>query len=171
MLRYQNFIIMRKVNFIARFKSIEDRNEVVQKGPYTIFSAPLFIGEWSPDFVIKDDLIRVVPLWVVFPHLWGQRSLSKIASSVGKPVTTDECKARKLRVSHMLEYSLRLILLRKRKGILALWMLMGGYSVRKLYMNGCLCFVLFVKHWVIIMKEPVKPAKQMWKQKPEGPVL
>lgn len=56
---------------------------------------------------MKDDLLRVMPIWVTFPrlplHLWGQRSLSKIASDVGKPVATDDCAARKLRVPYARE--------------------------------------------------------------------
>lgn len=90
--------------FIARFKTEKDRDEVIRKGPYSIYNMPLFLREWKPDFVIKEDLLRVMPLWVTFPrlplYLWGDKSLSKIASAVGKPLMTDECTTKKLRVSY-----------------------------------------------------------------------
>lgn len=31
---------------------------------------------------------------------WGEASIGKIASALGKPLTTDECTAKKLRVSY-----------------------------------------------------------------------
>lgn len=73
-------------------------------GPYFIYGKPLFIRYWTPDFEIKEDLLRILPLWVTFPnlplHLWGEKCLSKIASTVGKPIATNECTAKKLRISY-----------------------------------------------------------------------
>ena len=33
-------------------------------------------------------------------HLWGAKSLGKIFSILGKPLVTDECTAKKLRISY-----------------------------------------------------------------------
>lgn len=55
--------------FIARFRCIEDRNKVLQNGPYTIYARPLIVRKWTPYFVMKDDLLRVMPMWVTFPRL------------------------------------------------------------------------------------------------------
>lgn len=45
-----------------------------------------------------------MPVWVKFPQLplrlWGEKSIGKIASALGKPLFTDECTARKLRVTY-----------------------------------------------------------------------
>ncbi|CAJ2631967.1 unnamed protein product [Trifolium pratense] len=64
----------------------------------------MFLHEWTPDFTLKDDLLRVLPIWVTFPQLplifWGEKSIGKIASALGKPMMTDECTAKKLRVSY-----------------------------------------------------------------------
>lgn len=64
----------------------------------------MFLRSWSPSFELKDDLLRVLPLCVTLPHLplnlWGERSISKIASAIGKLVVTDECTAKKLQVSY-----------------------------------------------------------------------
>ncbi|XP_058783726.1 uncharacterized protein LOC131658451 [Vicia villosa] len=90
--------------FIVRFKSYEDLSQVMEQGPYFIYGKPLFLKYWSIDFELKDDLLRVLPLWITLPnlplHLWGEKSLSKIASAVGRPIMTDECTARKLRISY-----------------------------------------------------------------------
>jgi hypothetical protein len=94
--------------FIIRFKSKMDRDAVLLRGPYTIYRKPMFLHKWTLDFTLKDDLLRVLPIWVTFPQLplifWGEKSIGKIASAIGKPMMTDECTAKKLRVSLMLEF-------------------------------------------------------------------
>lgn len=55
--------------FLVRFNTVDERNEVMHKGPYSIFSMPLFLRKWTLDFVIKENLLRVMPLWVTFPSL------------------------------------------------------------------------------------------------------
>ncbi|XP_058753872.1 uncharacterized protein LOC131627051 [Vicia villosa] len=90
--------------FLVRFTSKEDKDAVLMRGPYTIFKKPILLHEWTPDFTLQDDVLRVLPIWVTFPQLplkfWGDKSIGKIASAVGKPLMTDECTARKLRVSY-----------------------------------------------------------------------
>lgn len=85
-------------------KTIRDGYEVLQMVRILFLLRPLFNRKWTSDFVLKDDLFRVMPLWVTFPrlplHLWGRNSLSKIASGIGNPITTNECTAKKLRVSY-----------------------------------------------------------------------
>lgn len=48
--------------------------------------------------------MRVMPIWVTFPSLpliyWGERSIGKITSAIGRPMMTDECTSKKLRVSY-----------------------------------------------------------------------
>ncbi|XP_058755378.1 uncharacterized protein LOC131628567 [Vicia villosa] len=62
------------------------------------------LREWKPDFDLKRDMLRTLPIWVKLPklplHLWGAKSLSKIGSAIGVPLVTDECTANKLRVSY-----------------------------------------------------------------------
>ncbi|KAI5423833.1 hypothetical protein KIW84_030161 [Lathyrus oleraceus] len=90
--------------FIVRFRNQEDREHVLAQGPYFIYGKPLFLRQWSSDFEMKEDILWVMPLWVTFPqlplHLWGEKCLAKIASSIGKPITMDECTTKKLRVSY-----------------------------------------------------------------------
>ncbi|XP_058746627.1 uncharacterized protein LOC131619555 [Vicia villosa] len=90
--------------FIVRFKSYDDMEKITAHGPYFIFGKPIFLKPWSPDFEITEDVLRVLPLWITLPnlplHLWGKSSTSKISSVVGKPITTDECTAKKLWISY-----------------------------------------------------------------------
>ncbi|CAK8569173.1 unnamed protein product [Lathyrus sativus] len=90
--------------FILRFKSFTDRDEVLLRGPYMLRNIPLLIREWKLDFKIKDELLRTLPIWVKLPQLpivlWGDTSLNKIGSALGKPIMTDECTANRLRVSY-----------------------------------------------------------------------
>lgn len=48
--------------------------------------------------------MSVMPIWVTFPSLpliyWGERSIGKIMSAIGRPMMTDECTSKKLRVSY-----------------------------------------------------------------------
>ncbi|XP_058762303.1 uncharacterized protein LOC131635682 [Vicia villosa] len=90
--------------FLIRFKTRIDRDAVLMRGPYTIFKKPILLHEWSPKFTLQDDVLRVLPIWVIFQQLplyfWGPQSIGKIASAIGKPIMTDECTAKKLRVSY-----------------------------------------------------------------------
>jgi hypothetical protein len=90
--------------FILRFHSIQEKEEVLMKGPYTIHKMPMLLRDWKPDFSLKKDMLRTIPIWVKLPqlplYLWGQKSLEKIGSALGNPVVSDECTAQKLRASY-----------------------------------------------------------------------
>ncbi|XP_058749652.1 uncharacterized protein LOC131622633 [Vicia villosa] len=67
--------------FLLRFNSFEDRDEVMMKEPYSIRNMPMILKEWRPDFDLKKDLLRTLPIWIKLPklplHLWGEHSLKK----------------------------------------------------------------------------------------------
>ncbi|CAK8577790.1 unnamed protein product [Lathyrus sativus] len=90
--------------FVLRFKNNEDKEKIMEQGPYFIYGKPIFLRYWTTDFEIKEDLLHVLPLWITLPnlplHLGGEKSISKITSAVGKPITTDKCTAKKLRISY-----------------------------------------------------------------------
>ncbi|XP_058774346.1 uncharacterized protein LOC131648621 [Vicia villosa] len=90
--------------FIVRFKDSEDQSKVMEQGPYFIYGKPLFLKYWTMDFELKANLLRVLPLWITLPnlplYLWGRKSISKITSALGRPITTDECTTRKLCISY-----------------------------------------------------------------------
>lgn len=74
------------------------------RGPYTICNRPVIVKEWHPNYDMKEDMLRTLPIWIKLPtlplRLWGARSLNKIGSLIGVPLVTDECTAHKLRVSY-----------------------------------------------------------------------
>jgi hypothetical protein len=90
--------------FILRFHSYADRDKVLMNGPYTIRNMPMLLREWKPNFNLKNDMLRTVPIWVKLPqlplYLWGVKSLSKIGCALGHPLVTDECTANKFRISY-----------------------------------------------------------------------
>src|SRR4051812_32621479 len=65
--------------FIIRFKSSEDKTKVLMRGQYTIYKKPILLHEWNPKFTHHDDILRVLPIWVMFPQLplvyWGEKSI------------------------------------------------------------------------------------------------
>lgn len=90
--------------FVLRFHSHRERDDVLMKGPYTIRNMPVMLAEWKPNFKLKKDMMRTIPVWVQFPqlplHLWGTKNLGKIASVLGKPLMTDECTTSRYRISY-----------------------------------------------------------------------
>ncbi|CAK8576470.1 unnamed protein product [Lathyrus sativus] len=62
--------------FILRFHSHKERDTVLLKGPYTIRNMLMLLAEWKPNFNLKTDMLRTIPVWVQFPqlplHLWGK---------------------------------------------------------------------------------------------------
>ncbi|XP_058758888.1 uncharacterized protein LOC131632129 [Vicia villosa] len=90
--------------FVLRFHSHKDRDDVLMKGPYTIRNMPMLLAEWKPNFNLKRDMLRTIPVWIQLPqlplHLWGTTSLGKIASILGTPLMTDECTANMYRISY-----------------------------------------------------------------------
>ncbi|XP_019251250.1 PREDICTED: uncharacterized protein LOC109230181 [Nicotiana attenuata] len=83
---------------------MEDAKEILYAGPYSIANRPIILKPWTPDFDFTEEFPTDIPLWVKFPKLpmscWGMRSLSRIASVLGKPIFADECTTKQTRVSY-----------------------------------------------------------------------
>ena len=90
--------------YIIKFKSLNDMNEVLYSGPYTISNRPIILKQWSPDFDFGNEFLTEIPLWINFPKLplncWGAGSLSRIASAIGVPIFADECTTKQTRISY-----------------------------------------------------------------------
>ncbi|CAK8576415.1 unnamed protein product [Lathyrus sativus] len=90
--------------FVLRFHSHKERDDVLMKGPYTIRNMPMLLAEWKPNFNLKNDMLRTIPVWIQLPqlplHLWGAKNLGKMASMLGTPLMTDECTTNKYRISY-----------------------------------------------------------------------
>nr|XP_016502654.1 PREDICTED: uncharacterized protein LOC107820826 [Nicotiana tabacum] len=90
--------------YIFRFQNIEERDLVLQAGPYTYHNKPLILQHWSMDFKFDPGCVSVIPLWIKFPGLplgfWSIEALSKLASVVGKPLYTDRITTKMEKVSY-----------------------------------------------------------------------
>lgn len=89
--------------FILRFKDKNDCAEILKGGPYFLNKAPLVVKQCTVNFDFKEEIMRVIPVWVRLPnlplHCWGVESLSRIVSAIGVPIIADECTANQLKVS------------------------------------------------------------------------
>ncbi|OIT32167.1 PREDICTED: uncharacterized protein LOC109207699 [Nicotiana attenuata] len=90
--------------YIFRFQNTEERDLVLQAGPYTYHNKPLILQHWSMDFKFDPGCMSVIPLWIKFSGLplgfCSIEVLSKLASVVGKPLYTDRITAEMEKVSY-----------------------------------------------------------------------
>lgn len=42
---------------------------ILAGGPYTIGKRPIILCEWTPNFDLKEHVLRLMPLWVRFVNL------------------------------------------------------------------------------------------------------
>ncbi|CAK8530596.1 unnamed protein product [Lathyrus sativus] len=65
--------------FVLRFHSHKERDDMLMKGPYTIWNMPMLLAEWKPNFYLKNDMMCTIPVWVQLPqlplHLWEDMSV------------------------------------------------------------------------------------------------
>ena len=171
----QNFISLPELfyndegYFIMKCKNREDMELVMEQGPYFIYGKPVFLRKWTTEFEMKEDLLRVLPIWITLPqlplHLWGERSISKITSVIGKPITTDECTAKKLRISYarvlvevdITQNPIETVDIKDHKGKLMEQKI--EYEWRPSYCQSC----LKIGHDCAIKKVPGKKLVQVWK--------
>lgn len=81
---------------------MEDLREILYAGPYTLNYRPVILKPWTTDFDFNEEFPIWIPIWVKLSKLlmncWGVNSLSRIASSIVKPIFADECMAKRTRV-------------------------------------------------------------------------
>ncbi|WMV45432.1 hypothetical protein MTR67_038817 [Solanum verrucosum] len=89
--------------FVVRFANEEERDMVLCSGPHHFLRRPVIMKPWVPKFNFKEEILTTIPLWVKLPNLplncWNSVVLSKIGSSVGKPLYDDECTTQTSRIS------------------------------------------------------------------------
>ncbi|KAH0652021.1 hypothetical protein KY290_032498 [Solanum tuberosum] len=82
--------------FVVRFANEEERDIVLCSGPHYLLRRLIIMKPWDPNFNFKEEILTTIPLWVKLPILplncWNYVVLSKIGSSLGKPLYADESK-------------------------------------------------------------------------------
>lgn len=90
--------------FVINLANEEEKTAVLCYGPYTIAKKPVIVKAWKLEFSFKDEVLKVIPLWIQLPNLalnyWGMDSLSRIGSLIGKPLFADECTTKQKRISY-----------------------------------------------------------------------
>ncbi|XP_070055462.1 uncharacterized protein [Nicotiana tomentosiformis] len=86
------------------FNLEEDKNKIIQQGPYTYCNRPMILKQRVPNFQMSKEVTRTVPIWVIFPGLpiqfWTKENLGRIASYLGKPICSDKLTAERDRISY-----------------------------------------------------------------------
>ncbi|KAK4716484.1 hypothetical protein R3W88_014822 [Solanum pinnatisectum] len=93
-----------EVYFEVKFHSESDRNMVLGSRPHMINYKLVIVKPWTTSFNFKDEVLKVIPLWVRFPNLplncWGPKSLSRITRVLGKHTCSDECTMKLEHISY-----------------------------------------------------------------------
>ncbi|XP_060182421.1 uncharacterized protein LOC132612097 [Lycium barbarum] len=90
--------------YVVKFQTLADMYEILYSGPYTINNKPMVLKPWTVDFDLSKEFPTEIPLWITMPNLpmscWSYQSLSRITSTIGKPLFADECTSRQKRISY-----------------------------------------------------------------------
>ena len=89
---------------IFTFSSESEMLDILGAGPYAVFGRPLILKIMPAFFYFQFTELSSMPTWVRFPNLplrcWNHLCLSKIASTIGKPVKCDDPTTLMTRVSY-----------------------------------------------------------------------
>lgn len=81
---------------IVRFNAIENRDKVLAMGVQFFDKKPFIVKPWEQHMNMNKNDIKTVPIWIQLPELeldftyWGEKSLNKIVSLIGKLVKVDQ---------------------------------------------------------------------------------
>ncbi|KAG5580205.1 hypothetical protein H5410_050832 [Solanum commersonii] len=79
--------------FFVRFVNEEEGDMALCSGPHNLLRRPIIMKPWVPEFNFNEDILTTIPLWIKLPTLplncWNLVVLSKIGSSLGKPLYVD----------------------------------------------------------------------------------
>ncbi|PNX59710.1 hypothetical protein L195_g051557, partial [Trifolium pratense] len=79
--------------YMVKFDGVEDKNKVVNGGPWMIYDRYLAVRHWSPSFNANTAKIDRTMVWIRIPNLnllyYDESVLWALASMVGTPVKVD----------------------------------------------------------------------------------
>lgn len=80
--------------YMVKFDLADDREKVINGGPWMFFDHYLAVANWSPDFVSSTAKIEKTLVWVRFPGMnlvyYDENILMAMASAIGNPVKVDQ---------------------------------------------------------------------------------
>lgn len=80
--------------FTILFFNIEERDRILEGGPYFMFSAGLYLRPWKERFNLETEDMKVAPVWIRMFSLpsefWDLETLQDIGNSLGEFVKVSE---------------------------------------------------------------------------------
>lgn len=90
---FHKFSIHKSWWIVYRFHKGEDRENILNGGPYIIYGRPLILKHMPPLFQFGPCTNTIIPVWVNLPglllDLWNENALPKICLLIGNSVCTD----------------------------------------------------------------------------------
>ncbi|KAI8529943.1 hypothetical protein RHMOL_Rhmol11G0015000 [Rhododendron molle] len=84
--------------YLFEFKDEQAKMQVLEGGPYFFSQRYLVLKEWHRMMKPLQEQPTKIPVWVKFHdlpfELWNQECLSRVASTVGRPIHVDQATAR-----------------------------------------------------------------------------
>ncbi|KAG5239407.1 DUF4283 domain-containing protein [Salix suchowensis] len=78
---------------LFRFKTEEQMQTVLEKGPWLFGGKAIILQQWHPSYKFDKNKISKVPVWIRLTGLpfsmWNKTGLSLAASMVGRPLSCD----------------------------------------------------------------------------------
>lgn len=78
---------------IVRFALDEDCARIIKSGPFTFNSRITIMKIWKPGWKLARDYFSSIPIWVKLEdlnlHFWNRDVISRIASTIERPVKMD----------------------------------------------------------------------------------
>lgn len=84
-------VLVKKGIYLVRFLTMDMRDKVTS-GHFFFDSKPMIVKPWSVDMDMEKEEIKSVPIWIQLIlnfKYWGEKSLFKIVSQLGKPIKRD----------------------------------------------------------------------------------
>lgn len=99
-----NFNLQNMGWIVLTFNSEEERQRVLEGGPYMINGRNFVLKHMPPMFQFDKDVLRTLPVWINLPGLpcemWNAKILGNFCSVVGNPICNNALTSNKKRISY-----------------------------------------------------------------------
>ncbi|KAF8394791.1 hypothetical protein HHK36_018727 [Tetracentron sinense] len=90
--------------FIFKLNCVEDKERILEGGPWYIRNSPLILREWDRKVSLEKLDFKEMPVWVKIYNLplflWTSRDLGSLVSAIGVPLYPDKQTIHKSRLSY-----------------------------------------------------------------------
>ncbi|KAL2894203.1 Major capsid protein [Bienertia sinuspersici] len=89
--------------FLVRFHNVAQCEKVLSGDRQFFNSKPVIIKKWEANMELHKDTIKLIPIWIRFPHLelkyWGTRCLHKLGDNIRTTLKLDSLTEKKERLA------------------------------------------------------------------------